>query len=89
MGTILGTLLACCLLGVFLLWCLPAIFSAGEGPLFFLLASPLLSIGYGILTCLEAMRTNRCRGLILAALVPAFHLSWVMQQWTLYGSASD
>lgn len=90
MGTILGTLLSCSCLGVFLLWSLPALFSfEGASQNFVLVASPLASLCYGLFKGLEAMQTNRCRGLILAAAIPAIHLSWVVQELSRQVSGSD
>ncbi len=89
MGVVLGTLLACCCLGGLLLWCLPAFFSlGGDLEVLFLGLSPVVSLGYGLLAGLEAMRTNRCGGMVPALIIP-FHISWVIQQIALRGSGSD
>lgn len=90
MGTVLGTLLSCCCLGGFLFWLLPAVLSAGGNTyLFLVVASPLLSLGYGLFTGLESMRTNRCAALIPGAVVPLLHLAWVVNEIAASGSGSD
>lgn len=70
-------------------WCLPAFFSLrGDLEVQLLGLSPLISLGYGLIAGLEAMRTNRCRGMVLALAIP-FHIFWVVQQIALRASGSD
>ena len=65
-GFLLGTLLSCCCLGGILLWLFPAILSAGgDLQVFVFVDSPLVTLGFGLYSGLNAMRTNRCAGLIL------------------------
>jgi hypothetical protein len=56
---------------------------------FLLIASPLATLGYGVLVGLEAMATNRFHRLIWAATIPFLHLYRVIQIIASAASRSD